>query len=322
MKRSILLCLLALSALAEPPVSTQNKTTIPNALVVVRDAGSAQFPLYVVKGQDMSSGTQSVGICMGGAVSIDGTSCTAPDNRYQYVVAHSDARLHVRSDIANDSLGTLDWLGSVVASAALESELVGATGPAFKGSGTSAYGIMGTGTIAALPASSGTTTGAHTFVTDAGRPAYNQGTGWYYYAGLSDLRDRDYLWTASCHAGITVGCANEDSAWNAGHIPVSSNVTVGNITCGWEVDGVNGAGSGAAVVGIYRTSGTPAYVCSCTYGGTSCDDGPNAPLTCNGCSGTTLVAGDTYVMRWHTDSDCTTMPTVTTCNIPLTAAAY
>lgn len=287
-----------------------------------RGANATVFPLLVSRGaasNGISSSGSAVGICLAQDATeadVTGTSCSS-----HYILSQGDGFMHFKSAVTNDSNGDLAWNGPIYNNNYIQSNVAGATSPSFNAIGTNAYSIPGKSTIAGLPSSSGTTTGGITFVTDAGRPYYNQGTGWYPIAGLNDLKTHEYIWTTACNSAAGVSCAQADVNWNPGYIPPNGDVTVGSITCGWEVNGVN-SGSSPAVVEIYKTSGTPGTVCTCSFGSSSCDDGPNTPVTCNGCAANTLTNGETYVMRWNSSTTCTTKPTVMYCTVSLTNVPY
>lgn len=261
--------------------------------IIYADAGSTVYALYLSKGQDMSGGTQGIGICFAGnAVTPNGANCSDATSRDNYLFLSSDVRLHMKDYLVNDNTGYIEWRGYI---ASINSYV----------QANSYLRTIGTST-GSLPSCAAGTAGALEYDTSETRMKYCNGSSW-----LPVLSSYYRVWSSACPSGDS--CQNVETDWIGSMESTSADSSsVGSrITCSW---GTAGSSGGSAVVQIRDPSG--GVLCECTL--TTCNAAAHTAYSCT-CSGA-LVSGRKYNLRWSAPDDGGTscgvnVPVESLCNV-------
>ncbi len=261
--------------------------------IIYADAGSTVYALYLSKGQDMSGGTQGIGICFAGkAITPNGQVCSDATSRSGYIYYGSDTITHFKDYVVNDNTGYLEWRGHV---SSINDYMQASTYLRSVGAGTASLATCAAGIKGALETD-----------TDTSQMKFCNGSAW------APLLTSEYrVWSSQCLSGDS--CQNVETDWIGGFESTNSdsNAAGSRITCSWATAG---SSSGSAVVQIRDPTG--GVLCECTLG--ACNAAAHTSYTCT-CSGA-LVSGRKYNLRWSAPDDGGTscgvnVPVNTLCNV-------
>lgn len=128
--------------------------------------------------------------------------------------------------------------------------------------------------------------------------------------GAGGLANVVNAWTAHCLGATNTTVCGTDSNF-IGAFKGATNSTNAALSCSW---GTTGSGGTTGVVGQVYDVTAGAEICHCTLG--ACNTAALVPLSCN-CTGT-YVAGNLYVVRLTSATDCGTRPANIVCNAQYT----
>lgn len=281
---SFVVALFASWALAAPPLLSPNLTSIPRQLVVWTDGGT-----YGLQLKDGTTANNIRGICFSDTATSSSCAVGITCNPANGQCTLDTALLSITAGISaagqiTSSTSNVAAVGNLISTNA---------GLALWATGANSYSIPGTANTAGLPASSGSTLGGYTFVTDSSppRPYYNDGSNWVPLAAPSNVPAAETavfmnaLLTASTNYGgegttlrtktfLAVKGRVLTAGTNGGGTTIAVNVTDGSGTCTAALPCTTGTGTNFRVA----VSGTCAFASgsSLTYatGASGCTINP------------------------------------------------
>lgn len=191
--------------------------------------------------------------------------------------------------------------------------LIGGSSARLVGSLFATTGLNATASFAGFPSCTATLVGRLLFDTTNNVWRYCDGAGtWQQVASAASLPTvptvNEPTWSAT--SNFNAAAALEDINWLGPYAPNSGDViSKVDLTCNWATAGTGG--TNGVVMAVYTAAG--ALQCKCSL--MACTTAARVPGACSCEAG--LTPGTTYVMRLHSDTDCTANPQNIVCTAVL-----